>query len=532
MEYRLELNFRRAGGNFMAIEGKLKELRTKKDKLKMGGGKDKLKAQHDKGKLSARERLDILLDKGSFVEINGLMKHRAVDFDLDKMELPGDGVITGYGTIDGKLVFVYSEDFTVMGGSLGEAHAFKISYLIDQALKVGAPLIGINDSGGARIQEGVDSLKGYGEIFYRNTISSGVIPQITAIMGPCAGGAVYSPAIGDFVFMTDKISYMFITGPQVVKTVLHQDVTFEELGGPHIHESKSGMAHRVGKDDEDTLNTIRTLISFLPSNNMEDAPAIEPTDDPMRETPELYSIIPEDPNKGYNVREVVKAVLDNNGFYELHPLYAPNIVIGFGRLDGKVVGVVANNPSHIAGVLDINSSDKASRFVRFCDAFNIPIVSFVDTPGFMPGIDQEHGGIIRHGAKLLYAYCEATVPLLTVIVRKAYGGAYIGMASKHLKVDVVYALPTAEIAVMGPKGACEIIFRKEISEAKDPAKKAAQLTEEFEKKFANPYMAAARGYVDDVIDPKNLRTTLINALRVYQSKKEMLPKKKHGIMPF
>ena len=532
MEYRLNLTFRRNGGNFMAIEGKLKDLRAKKDNLKMGGGKEKLKSQHEKGKLSARERLDILLDKGSFVEINGLMKHRAIDFDLDKTELPGDGVITGYGTIDGRLVFVFSQDFTVMGGSLGEAHAFKISYLMDQAMKVGAPVIGINDSGGARIQEGVDSLKGYGEIFYRNTIASGVVPQITAIMGPCAGGAVYSPAIGDFVFMTKNNSYMFITGPQVIKTVLHQDVSFEGLGGAVVHETTSGMAHRVGKDDEDTLNMIRALVSFLPSNNMEDPPAIEPTDDPMRETSELYNIIPEDPNKGYHASQVVKAVLDNNDFYEIHPLYAPNIIVGFGRLDGKVVGVVANNPSHIAGVLDINSSDKASRFVRFCDAFNIPIITFVDTPGYMPGIDQEHGGIIRHGAKLLYAYSEATVPLLTVIVRKAYGGAYIAMASKHLRADVVLALPTAEIAVMGPKGACEIIFRKEISEAKDPAKKTNELIDDYIQKFANPYMAASRGYVDDVVDPKNLRTILINSLRVYHSKKEVLPKKKHGVMPF
>ena len=516
----------------MAIEGMLKELKEKKDKLKMGGGKEKLESQHAKGKLNARERLDILLDKGIFVEINGLMKHRAVDFGLDKTDIPGDGVITGFGTIEGRLVYVFSQDFTVMGGSLGEAHAFKISYLMDQAMKVGAPVIGINDSGGARIQEGVDSLKGYGDIFYRNTISSGVIPQITAIMGPCAGGAVYSPAIGDFVFMTDVTSYMFITGPQVVKTVLHQDVTFEELGGPHVHETKSGMAHRVGKNDEDTLNLIRNLFSYLPSNNMEDPPSIEPTDDPLRETPELYSIIPEDSNKGYHAGQVVKAVLDNNEFYEIHPLYAPNILVGFGRLDGKVVGIVANNPSHIAGVLDINSSDKASRFVRFCDAFNIPILTFVDTPGYMPGLDQEHGGIIRHGAKLLYAYSEATVPLLTVIVRKAYGGAYIAMASKHLRADVVYALPTAEIAVMGPKGACEIVFRKEISEASNPAKKTDELSEDYKQKFANPYMAAARGYVDDVVDPKNLRTILINSLRVYQSKRELLPKKKHGIIPF
>jgi acetyl-CoA carboxylase carboxyltransferase component len=520
------------GGNFMAIEGMLKELKEKKDKLKMGGGKEKLESQHAKGKLSARERLDILLDKGSFVEINGLMKHRAVDFDLDKTDIPEDGVITGFGTIDGRIVYVFSQDFTVMGGSLGEAHAFKISYLMDQAMKVGAPVIGINDSGGARIQEGVDSLKGYGEIFYRNTISSGVIPQITAIMGPCAGGAVYSPAIGDFVFMTDTTSYMFITGPQVVKTVLHQDVTFEELGGPQVHETKSGMAHRVGKNDEDTLNLMRALFSYLPSNNMEDPPAIDPTDDPMRETTELYSIIPEDSNKGYHASQVIKAVLDNNDFFEIHPLYAPNIIVGFGRLDGKVVGIVANNPSHIAGVLDINSSDKASRFVRFCDAFNIPILTFVDTPGYMPGLDQEHGGIIRHGAKLLYAYSEATVPLITVIVRKAYGGAYIAMASKHLRADAVYALPTAEIAVMGPKGACEIVFRKEISEAKDPAKKTDELSEDYKHKFANPYMAAARGYVDDVVDPKNLRTVLINSLRVYLSKKEVLPKRKHGIIPF
>ncbi len=516
----------------MAIEDRLKELKEKKDILKKGGGKEKLEAQHAKGKLSARERLDILLDKGSFVEINGLMKHRSTDFNLDKTEIPGDGVITGFGTIEGRLVYVFSQDFTVMGGSLGETHAYKISYIMDQAIKVGAPLIGINDSGGARIQEGVDSLKGYGEIFYRNSISSGVVPQITAIMGPCAGGAVYSPAIGDFVFMTEKTSYMFITGPQVVKTVLHQDVTFEELGGPNIHETKSGMAHRVGKDDTDTLKLMRKLFSYLPSNNLEDPPYIKPTDDPLRQTPELYSIIPEDQNKGYRSSQVVEAVLDDNEFFEIHPLYAPNILVGFGRLDGRVVGIVANNPSHIAGVLDINSSDKGSRFVRFCDAFNIPILTFVDTPGYMPGLEQEHGGIIRHGAKLLYSYSEATVPLITVIMRKAYGGAYIAMASKHLRADAVYALPTAEIAVMGPKGACEIVFRKEISESSDPEKKTEELSEDYKNKFANPYLAAGRGYVDDVVDPKNLRTVLINSLRVYETKNELLPKRKHGIIPF
>ena len=459
------------------------------------------------------------------------MSHRAVDFGMAGKEAPGDGVVTGYGTVDGRLVFVFSQDFTVLGGSLGETHAAKIAALMDRALKVGAPLVGINDSGGARIQEGVDALKGYGEIFYRNTMASGVIPQITVIMGPCAGGAVYSPALGDFIFMTERTSFMFITGPQVVKTVLSQEVSSEELGGSSVHQTRSGLAHRVGQDDAETLHMVRELLGFLPANNLEDPPVRPPTDSHDRETHDLYSIIPQEPAKGYDAAEMIRAVVDDRSFFELQPHFARNLVIGFARLDGMPVGIVANNPGHLSGVLDINTSDKGSRFVRFCDAFNIPIVTFVDTPGYMPGTDQEHGGIIRHGAKLLYAYSEATVPLVTVIVRKAYGGAYIAMASKHLRTDLVLALPTAEIAVMGPQGACEIIFRKDIAAADDPSKRVSELVEDYRDRFNNPYMAASRGYVDVVVDPKNLRAELVNFLRVHGSKREALPKKKHGVMP-
>ncbi len=515
----------------MAIDDLLRELRARTDAVEVGGGEARIEAQHGKGKLTARERLDLLLDPGSFHEIGALITHRAVDFGMDGKAAPGDGVVTGYGTIDGRLVFVFSQDFTVLGGSLGEAHAAKITAVMDRALKVGAPLIGINDSGGARIQEGVDALKGYGEIFYRNTMASGVIPQITVIMGPCAGGAVYSPALGDFIFMTEGSSFMFITGPQVVKTVLAQEVSPEELGGSSVHQTRSGLAHRVGQDDDQTLHMVRELLAFLPANNLEAPPEVTPTDSPDRECHDLYSIIPQEPAKGYEAVEMIRAVVDDRAFFELQPHFARNLVIGFARLDGVPVGIVANNPGHLSGVLDINTSDKASRFVRFCDAFNIPIITFVDTPGYMPGTDQEHGGIIRHGAKILYAYSEATVPLATVIVRKAYGGAYIAMASKHLRADLVLALPTAEIAVMGPQGACEVVFRKEIAAAEDPQQRVAELVDDYRGKFASPYMAASRGYVDEVVDPKNLRAALVNFLRVHLSKRDSLPKKKHGVMP-
>jgi acetyl-CoA carboxylase carboxyltransferase component len=515
----------------MLIREKLKELKDKSETIKLGGGKGKIEKQHTQGKLTARERIDLLLDRGSFVELGAFQKHRATEFGLDKREIPCDGVVTGYGTINGRLVFVYAQDFTTLGGSLGETHAKKICQLMDQAGEVGAPIIGLNDSGGARIQEGIDALKGYGEIFYRNTRLSGIVPQLTAIMGPCAGGAVYSPAIGDFILMTERTSFMYITGPAIVKTVLGTEVSHQELGGSLPHSTESGMAHLVGRNDKEVIELIKKLLSYLPSNYLEDLPRIEAGDDPARENDLLYDIIPTDPKKSYDARDLIKEVVDNKEFLEIHPDFAPNIVVGFARLDGRSVGIVANNPEKFAGVLDINSADKASRFVRFCDAFNIPILTFMDVPGFMPGIDQEHGGIIRHGAKLLFAYSEATIPLLTVIVRKAYGGAYIGMASKHLGADCVFALPTAEVAVMGPEGACEIIFREEIKKAGDPKKKREELIEDYRKRFANPYKAAERGYVDEVIDPRYLRKKLVNALRVYESKKESLPRKKHSNIP-
>ncbi len=515
----------------MSIEDKLRKLSERKSGLMKGGGEERIQAQHEKGKLTARERIDKLLDSGSFVEINPFMKHRATELEMDQKELPGDGVVTGYGTINSRLVFIFSQDFTVMGGSLGEIHAEKICYIMDQAKKVGAPVIGLNDSGGARIQEGVSALKGYGEIFYRNTLSSGVIPQITAILGPCAGGAVYSPAIGDFILMSKGSSMMFITGPQVIKTVTGEEVTPLDLGGALAHSQKSGMAHMIGENDEEVLDLIKDLLSYIPSNNLEDPPTIVTNDDPLRKTDALYDIIPDDPNEAYDVKDIIKEIIDNRKFLEIHPYFAENIVVGFARLDGRTVGIVANNPIHLAGVLDINSADKASRFVRFCDAFNIPILTFVDTPGYMPGVQQEHGGIIRHGAKLLFAYSEATVPLITVIIRKAYGGAYIAMASKHLRADQVFALPTAEIAVMGPEGAANIIFKREIEKSEDPAKVREEKIKEYKEQFANPYKAAERGYVDDIIDPGNIRKRIIPALKIYESKKEPFPRKRHGNIP-
>jgi methylmalonyl-CoA decarboxylase alpha subunit len=510
----------------------LEDLYTRREKIKQMGGDERIKKQHDQGKLTARERIELLLDPGSFVEVNPFVEKRNTDFGLDKVYLPADGVVTGYGTIDGRPVAVFAQDFTVMGGSLGEMHGMKIAYLMDFAMKLGIPVIGLNDSGGARIQEGVDALKGYGDIFYRNTLASGVIPQISVIMGPCAGGAVYSPAIGDFIVMTKNPGcYMFITGPGVIKAVTGEEVTPQELGGWQAHAMKSGNCHLVAEDDEEAMLLVRKLVSYLPLNNLEDPPVVETGDDPGRTTPEIYEILPDDPQKPYDARDIITAVVDNGEFLEIHAHYAPNAVVGFARMDGKTVGIVANNPRYYAGTLDVDSSDKIARFVRFCDAFNIPIITFVDVPGYLPGVQQEYGGIIRHGAKILYAYSEATVPLVTIIVRKAYGGAYLAMGSKHLGADIVYAYPTAEIAVMGPEGAAEIVFRKEIAKAEDPAAMREQKIAEYREKFANPYRAAVRGYVDDVIDPKFTRSKIITALRILETKREKLPPKKHGNIP-
>lgn len=506
-------------------------LLEKRKSLLIAGGEEKIKAQHAAGKLTARERIEELLDKGSFVEIGGFVESRASDFGMDKRRVLGDGVITGYGTIDGRLVFVYSQDFTVMGGSLGEMHAKKITYLLDLAMKVGAPVIGLNNSGGARIQEGVDSLKGYGEIFFRNTLASGLIPQITVIMGPCAGGAVYSPALTDFVIMVDKTSYMFITGPEVIKAATGEEITFEELGGAIVHNEKSGNAHFIAKDDREALMLVRTLLSYLPSNNMEEPPKILTEDPPDRIEESLDNLVPADPKKSYDMKDLLNLIFDKNTFLEVHQHFAKNIIVGFARLSGYSVGVVANQPKVLAGSLDIDASDKAARFVRFCDAFNIPIITFVDVPGYLPGVSQEHGGIIRHGAKLLYAYSEATVPKITVIVRKAYGGAYIAMGSKHLGADIVYAYPTAEIAVMGPEGAIKIIFRKEIQEAENKEEIERKLIEQYREKFANPYVAASRQYVDEVIFPRETRTRLVSALKMLLNKREERPIKKHGNIP-
>ncbi len=510
----------------------LKDLYKRREKILKMGGDERIAKQHEQGKLTARERIDLLLDPGSFVELNPFVEKRNTDFGLDKMDLPADGVITGYGTVDGRPVAVFAQDFTVMGGSLGEMHGFKIAYLLDFAMKVGIPVVGLNDSGGARIQEGVDALKGYGDIFYRNTLASGVIPQISVILGPCAGGAVYSPAIGDFIVMTkNQNCYMFITGPAVVKAVTGEDVTAFELGGWEAHAMKSGNCHLVAENDEDAMRLVRKLLSYLPLNNMEDPPTVKTNDSPSRLTPEIYEVIPEDPQKPYDMHAVINAVVDENEFFEIHKYFAPNAIVGFARIDGKTVGIVANNPAHLAGCLDVDSSDKIARFVRFCDCFNVPIITFVDVPGYLPGVEQEYGGIIRHGAKVLFAYSEATVPMVTIIVRKAYGGAYLAMGSKHLGADIVFAYPAAEIAVMGPEGAAEIVFRKEISSAADPKAMKEAKIKEYREKFANPYRAAARGYIDDVIDPKLTRIKIISALRILESKREKLPPKKHGNIP-
>ncbi len=515
----------------MSIEEKLETLQRLREQARLGGGPDRIARQHAKGKLTARERLELLLDKGSFRELDMFVTHRFSDFGLDKQRYLGDGVVTGYGTINGRLVFVYAQDFTVLGGSLGEAHAQKICKIMDLAMKNGAPVIGISDSGGARIQEGVVSLAGYADIFLRNTLASGVIPQISLIMGPAAGGAVYSPALTDFVIMVKNTSYMFITGPEVVKAVTHEEVTFEELGGAWVHATKSGVAHFAAENEEDAIFLAQQLLSYLPQNNMEDPPMRPTSDDPLREDPELDHIVPDNPNKPYDMKEVIRRVVDDGIFFEVHEHFAQNIIVGFAHLGGMVVGIVANQPAVLAGVLDIDASVKAARFVRFCDAFNIPLVTFVDVPGFMPGTHQEHGGIIRHGAKLIYAYAEATVPKVTVITRKAYGGAYDVMSSKHLRGDINFAWPTAEIAVMGPEGAVNIIFRRQIAEAADPDAERARLVAEYRAKFANPYVAASRGFVDDVIEPRTTRPRLINALEMLRNKRDTNPPKKHGNIP-
>ncbi len=512
-------------------KSKLEYLRELRSKTLLGGGEERIKEQHRKGKLTARERLDILLDERSFVEMDALVRHRSHDFGLEKQKYFGDGVVTGHGTINGRLVFVFSQDFTVFGGSLSEAHAEKICKIMDMAMKVGAPLIGLNDSGGARIQEGVVSLGGYAHIFLRNTLASGVIPQISAVMGPCAGGAVYSPAITDFVFMVKNTSYMFVTGPNVVKTVTHEDVSFEELGGAMTHATKSGVAHFACENEIECLDGIKKLVSFIPPNNMTDPPLVK-TDDPLdRREERLNSIIPDSPTKPYDIKDVIKLIVDGGEFFEVHEHYAQNLVVGFAHLGGKSVGIVANQPAVLAGVLDIDSSIKGARFVRFCDAFHIPLVVFEDVPGFLPGTDQEWRGIIKHGAKLLFAFCEATVPKVTVITRKAYGGAYDVMNSKHIRGDVNLAWPTAEIAVMGPRGAVEIIFRKEIAKERNKAKALEAKVAEYTEKFANPYIAAERGYIDDVIEPSETRPRLIRALRMLEDKVDLNPKKKHGNIP-
>jgi len=515
----------------MSLEEKIAHLRAMREQARLGGGQRRIDAQHARGKLTARERLDLLLDEGTFQELDPFVVHRSHDFGLDQQRILGDGVVTGWGRIDGRLVYVFSQDFTVFGGSLSETFAEKIVKVMDLALKNGAPVIGLNDSGGARIQEGVESLGGYAEIFLRNVLASGVVPQLSAVMGPCAGGAVYSPAMTDFILMVRDTSYMFVTGPNVVKTVTHEDVTFEQLGGADVHATVSGVAHFALDSEAECLHTIRRLLSFMPGNNVEDPPFVPADDPPDRQDPELDTIVPEVPTRSYDMRRLIERVVDHGDFLEVQAGWGANIVVGFARLGGRSVGIVAQQPAVLAGVLDINASDKAARFVRFCDCFNIPLVTFVDVPGFLPGTAQEHGGIIRHGAKLLYAYCEATVPKVTVIVRKAYGGAYDVMSSKHIRGDINYAWPTAEIAVMGPEGAVNIIFKDEIERAADPETTRQRLVAEYVEKFANPYVAAARGYLDDIIEPRETRPRLIAALEMLKNKRDQNPPKKHGNIP-
>jgi len=510
---------------------KINELRAKKKQLELGGGQKKIEGQHSKGKMTARERLDAFFDDATFVEIDAFVETRCIDFGMQDKKMPGDGVVTGYGNVDGRLVFASAQDFTVIGGSLGEMHAKKITKMMDMAMKMGSPIISINDSGGARIHEGIDALSGFGDIFYRNTMASGVVPQISVILGPCAGGAVYSPAITDFILMVEKTSQLFITGPSVIKAVTGEEVSMQDLGGAAVHNEKSGNAHFNFEDEEACITGLKKLLSYLPDNNLSGAPKIKTSDDLSRVSAKIYDIIPMSINTAYDVKEIIAEVVDDGDFMEIQAGYAKNIVVGFARFNGRSVGIVANNPSHLAGSLDVNSSDKAARFIRFCDAFNIPLVTFTDVPGYFPGVEQEYNGIIRHGAKLLYAFSEASVPKINVIMRKAYGGAYIAMNSKHLGADMVYAWPTAEIAVMGAEGAANIIFRKDIANSEDPIAFRAEKIEEYRSKFSNPYVAASKGYVDDVIDPAATRAYIASALEMLQSKREDRPKKKHGNIP-
>ena len=510
---------------------RLEELRRRHAAAEAGGGAERRERQHKEGKLSARERVELLLDENSFEELDKLVTHRCRDFGMEEQIVPGDGVVSGYGRIDGRLTYVFAQDFTVFGGSLSETNAQKVCKVMDLALKNGAPLVGLNDSGGARIQEGVGSLAGYADIFLRNTLSSGVVPQISAIMGPCAGGAVYSPAITDFVFMVDRASYMFVTGPDVIKTVTHEDVTKERLGGPMTHNSISGVGHFIAPDDAGCLRMIRELLSYLPQNNRDEAPRRACSDPIGRMDAQLDSLVPAEASLPYDIKDIIHRVVDDGDFFEVHEHFAKNIVVGFARMDGRSIGVVANQPAHLAGCLDIDSSVKGARFVRFCDAFNIPLLTFEDVPGFLPGTGQEFGGIIRHGAKLLYAYAEATVPKITVITRKAYGGAYCVMGSKHLRTDVNFAYPTAEIAVMGAEGAVNIVYRRELAAGPDQESVRAQKTAEFRERFANPFIAAERGFVDDVIEPRETRPRVIRALRMLENKVDVMPRKKHGNIP-
>ncbi|MBA1334595.1 MAG: Propionyl-CoA carboxylase carboxyltransferase subunit [Firmicutes bacterium] len=513
------------------IGNKIEDLQKRKQKITEGGGQKRIEKQHQSGKLTARERINLLMDEDSFVEMDAFVQHRCSQFGMEETEAPAEGVITGYGTVNGRLVYVFAQDFTVLGGSLGEMHAKKICKVLDMAVKVGAPVVGINDSGGARIQEGVDALSGYGSIFYRNTIASGVIPQISVIMGPCAGGAVYSPALTDFVFMVDKTSQMFITGPQVIKAVTGEDVSSEQLGGAMTHNSISGVAHFMSPSEQQCIEDIKVLLGYLPSNNMESPPVYEGTDDINRIEEALNDIVPDNPNKPYDMKEVIRLIVDNGEFFEVQAYYAQNIITGFARMNGRSIGIIANQPKVLAGCLDINASDKAGRFIRTCDAFNIPVLNIVDVPGFLPGTNQEYGGIIRHGAKMLYAYSEATVPKVTLVTRKAYGGAYLAMCSKDLGADVVLAWPSAEIAVMGPEGAANIIFRKDIETSDDPIVTRQQKIEDYKDRFANPYVAASRGFVDDVIIPSTSRQRIISALDMLWGKRETRPSKKHGNLP-
>ncbi len=507
------------------------ELKKQREIIKQGGGAKRIEAQHAKGKLTARERIAQLLDEGTFQEIGPFITHRHTDFGMDKNRHPGDSVVTGFGKINGRTVCLFAQDFTLLGGSFGEVQGQKVAKAMDLAMEAGVPFIGLNDSGGARIQEGVYSLGAYAEVFWRNTQASGVIPQISVILGPCAGGAVYSPGLTDFIFMTNQTGNMFITGPEVIKTVTGEEVDFETLGGAMTHSSQSGVAHFVGADEDSTLGLVRTLLSYLPSNNVEPPPAIEPTDDPRRMDPELNTLVPTDPNEGYDMRAVINKIFDLDSFFEVHQNFAQNAIVGFARLHGQVVGVSANQPLALAGVIDINASDKIARFVRFCDAFNIPVITLADTPGFMPGVTQEHGGIIRHGAKIIYAYSEATVPKITVNVRKGYGGAYIVMGSKFLRADLVYAWPTTEIAVMGAEGAVNILYGKQLKEVEDAAAERARLVKEYRDKFSTPYTSAAAGYVDDILIPAETRPRLIAALELLRNKQASLPPKKHGNLP-